>query len=164
MPIPEFDKAGYDRLEAIYKRLRAAYPDVSLSLGYVGNCGIGYDDRAWKFFTRVLIPYEQKPTYAHEQFSFGYATSETLGKLADAADAHLEHWIKNTVLPHAATHRYRTFRITDRNIRFRRREMESMGFSYGSDGQDSCEVVICGKTLEQVKTMLPGCEVTEVNY
>lgn len=160
---PTFDKAGYDQLTAIEQRLKRTYPDVGLSLGYVGNLSTWGDDRAWKFFTKVAKPHGTQ-AYAYEQFSWGYATSANLTALAEKAEAGLEDWLKITVMPESANC-WRSFRIVGRDIRFRRTELERMGFQYGSDGQDRCEVAILGKKLEEVRAMLGDrCEVTEVPY
>lgn len=158
-----FDQQGYERLTALHHRLKERYPDIGLSLGYVGNCDNWSDDRAWKFFTKVMKPFGTR-TYAHEQFSWGYASSTQLSLLADRAEAGLEAWIKEHVLPEAAN-RWRSFEIKGRNIRYRRREFEAKGWQYGSDGQDRCEVAVLAKTLAEVREFLgPGYEVTEVAY
>jgi hypothetical protein len=45
--------------EAIFAKLKAAFPQLGLSYGYIGNCGmIGrtyVDDRSWRIFTSVRI-------------------------------------------------------------------------------------------------------------
>lgn len=147
------------RCETLLKKMQAAYPDVGISFGYVGNCGIGYDDRSWYFFTKVINP---KGYYQGGTFQFGDGVrTPNLDKLADQAEAGLETWLREKVQPHAAD-RYRTYHIKGHNIRFQRpRLQEEYGFSYGMDAQHEAIIGVRGMAPEQVAKALPGVETFE---
>lgn len=33
--------------------IRARFADLDVSVGYIGNCGPGFDDRSWRVFTNL---------------------------------------------------------------------------------------------------------------
>ena len=34
-------------------QLQAMFPAVTITIGYIGNCGAGFDDRSWRIFTDI---------------------------------------------------------------------------------------------------------------
>jgi hypothetical protein len=89
---------GHERCRALLDTLKAKYPEVRLSFGYVGNCSSRYDDRSWRFFTKVMDPKDAPYTFSWGLYG-GY-TSENLDKMADDAAVKLEPWIQAVVRPH----------------------------------------------------------------
>jgi hypothetical protein len=92
------------RLDILLQQMRKRYPDVALSFGYIGNCGAGFDDRSWMFFTKV------KPLGHANCLSFGHSDTAGLDAFADRCDGHLERWLENIVQPNVKDV-YRNFRI-----------------------------------------------------
>ena len=92
------------RLDVLLQQMRERYPDVGLSFGYIGNCGAGFDDRSFMFFTKV------KPLGEANCLSFGHADTAGLDAFADRCDGHLERWIEEKVQSNVKDV-YRNFRV-----------------------------------------------------
>ena len=45
---------NHEELRAAQIDLAAKYPQIGLTLGYIGNCGPKYDNRSWYFWTEVV--------------------------------------------------------------------------------------------------------------
>jgi hypothetical protein len=93
-----------DKSKQILDRLNAKYPDVHLSFGYIGNCGISFDDRSWGFFTRVPMPLQK------HCFSYGWTSTDKLDEFLNNVEEKLDQWIATQVFPHV-THCYRSFEV-----------------------------------------------------
>jgi hypothetical protein len=89
------ENEAYADLTIIFADLKAKYPQIGLSFGYIGNVENWGDDRHWYFFTEVL----GEGNWGLERINFGgYRTSE-LPKFAKEAREKLEPWIKRRLLP-----------------------------------------------------------------
>ncbi len=67
--------SNIDKMEALVKELAVAFPGLGLSFGYIGNCGLGYDDRGWRVFTNKRDP------------KYGLSVSYCLGGSDDVEEA-----------------------------------------------------------------------------
>jgi len=92
------------RLDVLLQQMREKYPEIGLSFGYIGNCGAGFDNRSWMFFTKV------KPLCHANCLSFGHSCTAGLDNFADRCDAHLEHWLEEKVQSNVKDV-YRNFRV-----------------------------------------------------
>lgn len=89
---------AHETLLALNDELKAKYPEIGLSFGYIGNDDIRYDDRSWMFFTQVLS--EGQWGYTRMHFG-GYRTADLPKFAKEALDPArgLENWIKTRALP-----------------------------------------------------------------
>ncbi len=65
--------------ESILEELKAKYPQIKLSFGYVGNVGKGYgtwDDLNWTFFTKV---WDHRPRRSYDKLGYLSATCHAFG-------------------------------------------------------------------------------------
>lgn len=94
-PMRDIEDRAYTKLVFLNEELKAKYPEVGLSFGYIGNLDIRYDDRRWSFFTQVPI----QGTWGLDRMHFGdYRTGE-LREFAKEAERNLETWIQTRALP-----------------------------------------------------------------
>jgi hypothetical protein len=77
-------------IEVEVKALAAAFPELGLSFGYIGNCDMGpyarWDDRSWRVFTN-------RCGEDGRSCSWGYAHTDTLDHMLDVIrEGRLARW------------------------------------------------------------------------
>lgn len=152
--------------EELKKELAAKYPEVGLTFGYIGNCGSGYDDRSWYFFTKISIPGQK---YGGMKWGRGVRTAQVDEMVARAASGELEQWIIDECLPNLK-HRWRSFYVYVPDYRrslIVEKELERVGCSFGSRGGGRMSFSVRYKTLEDIQAIVNTwagdleCEVRE---
>lgn len=76
-------------LGALVKTAADEHPRLGLSFGYLGNCGIGYDDRSFKIFAKLATP----RCHGACDVSFGGHGPDRLGDLLVAVERRLPAWL-----------------------------------------------------------------------
>ncbi len=76
-------------LEGIVRTAAAAHPRLGLSFGYIGNCGIGYDDRSFRIFAKLATP----NCHGACDVSFGHHGVDHLGDLVVAVERRFPAWL-----------------------------------------------------------------------
>lgn len=76
-------------LGALVKDAAAEHPRLGLSFGYIGNCGIGYDDRSFRVFAKLATP----RCHGGCDVSFGSHGPDRLGDLLVAVERRLPAWL-----------------------------------------------------------------------
>lgn len=92
--------------EQILKQLKAEYPQIELSFGYIGQVGKGYgtyEDLSWYFFTKV---WDHRPNRFYSNchsFSIGQTARKNNMEQDPVAIKEAKRdivgWIKDVVLP-----------------------------------------------------------------
>jgi hypothetical protein len=156
------------KLQEVQNRLAEKYPGVGLTFGYIGNCNDRYDDRLWKFFTKVPSPPGADPWCGKPCFSLRLGPTKEI--LVIEADEQLvaliaekvEAWLIRTILPRQE-HVFRAFNVevslSDAN--YTERLLAEHGASFGARGCGRFNFSLQYRTLEDIKKLLPWAHKVE---
>lgn len=85
------NETAREQLEAKLKEAQARFPFIGLTFGYIGNCGLNYDDRAWYFFTTVA--HESSTPYSEAHKLGGYITDQLPQFALRVQDKSFDQWL-----------------------------------------------------------------------
>ena len=89
-------KSVFDKCEDLVKELNQRYPAAGLSFGYIGNVSHQYDDRSWRFFTKIKPIFDNKSQFhqSRNNWSFGSCATGDVPHLYAYAKRLLEAQIR----------------------------------------------------------------------
>lgn len=93
---------GYELCSLLAAKMNLIYPEAGVSFGYIGNLSTSYDDRDWRFFTKI-----QDPKDPVNRFCFGGGATDELEKLFERANEKLESFLHKALgLPEKESRAY----------------------------------------------------------